>query len=164
MTNANIEQLRKKADEAQAHEQALFTEADALPGLIAEAAREDVQARAAMAREGGAVATAVKASEVPALQDRMASLRYELWATQLFAAECAKQLHAEEEAAALAEEPAVMRELKAAQAAHEAADHRHGLAMNAAGGPERKANYARRQLLEAEERIKALEAKYPADA
>jgi hypothetical protein len=159
MSNTNIENLRKKASEAQSHEQAIFLESDALPGRIAEAARADVQAKAQAARAGGAV-TAV-ASEVPALQDRMASLRYELWATQLFAAECAKQLHAEEEAVALADEPRVMRELKVAQAAHEAADRRHGEAMNDAGGPERRASYARRQLLEAEERIKDLEAKYP---
>jgi hypothetical protein len=159
MSNTNIQNLRVKAAEAQAHEEALYEEASNLPGLIAQAAREDVQAKAQAAREGGAV-TAV-ASEVPALQDRMGTLKYELWATRLFAAECAKQLHAAEEAAALAEEPAVMRELKAAQAAHEAADRRHGLAMNAAGGPERKANYARRQLLEAEQRIKDLESSYP---
>lgn len=157
--NTKIEQLRIKAAEAQSHEQALYEEADALPGKIAQAAREDVQAKAQAAREGGVV-TAV-ASEVPVFQNRMAELRYELWATRLFAAECSKQLHAEEEAAALAEEPAVMAELKKAEAAHEAADRRHGEAMFAAGGPERKANYARRQLLEAEQRIKELESSYP---
>jgi hypothetical protein len=163
MTNdTKIEQLRQKANEAKAHEEALFLESDALPGLIAQSARADVQAKAQAAREGGAVMSV--SSEVPALQDRMAELRYELWATRLFAAECSKQLHAEEEAAALAEEPRVMAELRRAQAAHEAADRRLGLAMNAAGGPERKANYSRRQKLEAEARIKDLEAKYPADA
>ncbi len=161
MTNAKIEQLRIKANEARAHEQALFLESDALPGRIAAAARADVQAKAQAAREGGAVATAVKASAVPELQDRMSALRYELWATQLFSAEAAKQLHAEEEAAAKAEEPAVMRELKDAQAHFEAAARRHGEAMNRAGGPERVASYARSQRLEAEERIKDLEARYP---
>ncbi len=157
--NTKIEQLRIKANEARAHEQALYEEADALPGKIAQAAREDVQAKAQAAREGGAVLAV--ASEVPNLQERMSALRYELWATQLFSAEAAKQLHAEEEAAALADEPRVMAELRRAQAAHEAADRRHGEAMNAAGGPERVASYARSQRLEAEARIKDLEAKYP---
>ncbi len=37
--NENIERLRLKAAEAQAQEQALFTEASSLPGKIAQAAR-----------------------------------------------------------------------------------------------------------------------------
>jgi hypothetical protein len=159
MTNANIEQLRIKAAEAKAHEQALFTEADALPGKIAQAAREDVQAKAQAAREGGAVTAT--ASETQALQNRMAELRYELWATRLFAAEAAAQLHAEEEAAANAEVPRVMRELKDATSKLEAAQAEHVKAVGAAGGPDRRASHARRQRLEAEQRIKDLEAKYP---
>lgn len=158
--NTKVEQLRQKAAEAQSHEQALFLEADALPGLIAQAAREDVQAKAAAAREGGSVELAVE-SEVPALQERHSTISYELWATRLFAAECDRQLYAAEEAAALASEPAAMAELRAAQKHAEAAARRHGEAMNAAGGPERKANYARRQLLEASQRIKDLESSYP---
>ncbi len=162
MTNANIQNLRIKADEAKAHEQALFTEADALPGKIAQAAREDVQARAQAAREGGAVLAV--ASEVPNLQERMAELRYELWATQLYAAEAAAQLYAEEENNARAKEPAAIRALKDASRELEAAQDKHVKAMGAAGGPERVASYARSQRLEAEERIKDLEAKYPLDA
>lgn len=159
MTNANIENLRKKSAEAKAHEEALSIESSELPGKIAQAAREDVTAKARAAREGGAV-TAV-ASEVPALQDRMSALKYELWATRLFAAECAKQLHAEEEKAAKADEPRVMRELKDATARLEASQKHHLTAMGAAGGPDRRASYARRLLLAAEQRIKDLEAKYP---
>ncbi len=159
MSNTNIENLRKKAAEAQAHEENLFTEASELPGKIAQAAREDVQARAAMAREGGAVTAT--ASETQALQNRMAELRYELWATRLYSAEAAAQLHAAEEAAAKAEEPRVMAELRAATSKLEAAQAEHVKATGAAGGPDRKASHARRQRLEAEQRIKDLEAKYP---
>jgi chromosome segregation ATPase len=162
MTNANIQQLRVKADEAKAHEQALFTEADALPGRIAQAAREDVQAKAQAAREGGAVTAT--ASETQALQERMSALRYELWATRLYAAEAAAQLHAEEETSARAEEPAALRALKDATAKLEAAQAEHVRATGAAGGPDRKASHARRQRLEAERRIKDLEARYPLDA
>jgi chromosome segregation ATPase len=159
MTNAKIEQLRKKANEARAHEQALYEETDALPGKIAQAAREDVQAKAQAAREGGAVMAV--ASEIPALQERMGALRYELWATQLYAAEAAAQLYAEEENNARAKEPAAIRALKDASRELEAAQDKHVKAMGAAGGPERVASYARSQRLEAEARIKDLEASYP---
>lgn len=162
MTNAQtIEGLRIEVLEAKEREEALALEATELPGRISAAAREDVRAKAQQARETGNVSMATLASDLPALEDRKATISYELWASKLYRAEVQKDLHAAEEQAAYAEIPAVQASLDRAVAEVQKAEEAKKKSAYDLRVAERKQDNARRYRRAAEAEIGALEAEFP---
>lgn len=81
-TDTTIQDLKAAVREASREERSLAVEVDEFPLKIRDGARQDARRQARAAREGGtgvAVAEAAQESQVPALRERQASMKYLRW-------------------------------------------------------------------------------------